>query len=169
MVGQIVERQLAVREEEVLNRAALVPTVLPSVHDHLLRLANSCGELDIVAFKSGEIVLEFRDKVFTLVEEDCSAGVIEGPPEGGLVGEAEDEEVTWRRAASEDGGDEREFARGHFGGGVGGGGVVEEGGGEWWREAGGKGGGGWGVGVVVGEEGGEEEGEGEEREEGEEP
>uniref|UniRef100_A0A7C8ZU93 Uncharacterized protein n=1 Tax=Opuntia streptacantha TaxID=393608 RepID=A0A7C8ZU93_OPUST len=59
MIGQIIDRQLALREEQVLHRPTLVPTVLSCVPDHLLRLAHFGRELNVVAFESGEIFLEF--------------------------------------------------------------------------------------------------------------
>ena len=167
MVGEIVDGDFAIGKEKVLNRAALAPTVFPGVLDQLPRFADLGGVLYVVGFEFREVLLEFGDQVFVLVQEDGAAAMVEGAPEEGFVSEAEDEEIA---GAAEGGGDGGEFGGGHFEGGVGGGGVVKKGGGYGGGE---KGSGG------DGERGGrrrkrafeegEGEGEGEKREECEKP
>lgn len=121
--------------------------------------------------------------VAILVDEDCAAVVVEGFPEKGFLGEAEDEEITRSGAFSEDVGDGFELGVGHMEGVVGFGGVVKKGINDSGRERGG-GGGGSGRGGDEGRGGGgdgssgcasvdkeekEEEGESEEGEEGKKP
>lgn len=155
VVWQIVDSELAFREEEILNGSAISGGLCSRLREKLSVLAHFCCELNVVGFDAGVGLLEFGDGVLVLVEENGAAIVVECGPEEGLVGEAEDEEVGTRWGAEEGGCDGVDFGRGHgFSGGGVEGGVVEEGSGDGrWEGRGGACGGGSGGGDGGGDEG----------------
>lgn len=70
-------------------------------------------ENDVVNFDSGVTLLESRNSVRILVDEDGAAFEVYGSPEERFVGESEDEDVAGGRFGVDDGGDGREFGEGH--------------------------------------------------------
>lgn len=167
MVRQIVDSEPALREQEILHRSAVAFRLGFSERKKLRVIAHPGGELNVVCFNPGVGLLKFGDGVFVLVEEHRAAVVVEGGPEEGLAGEAEDEKIRSRVLNQSDGDGGELGGRHGFGSVVGGGGIVEEssgnGGGK--RTGGGRGGGGGGGGLGEGEGGGAE---GEDEEESEE-
>lgn len=127
LVGEVVNCEGAVGEEEVLDWAALVPYLFLGGGDQLGHLGDGGGVADVVGLEVGVLGLEPGGEVLVLVEEDGTTIVIDGLPEEGFMAEAEDEKVAGGGAASEGGGDGAEVGGGHVGSGVGGGGVVKEG------------------------------------------
>ncbi|PON88101.1 LOW QUALITY PROTEIN: hypothetical protein TorRG33x02_161270 [Trema orientale] len=136
VVRQIVDTQFAIREEEVLNGAALVSGPRLRRREELLRVLDPRGVLHVVGLDPRMGLLELGDQELALVEHGAAV-VVQGLPEERLVGEAEDEEAAaGGGAVAERGCYGVDLGGGHgcAGGGVGEGGVVEEGVGDGARE-----------------------------------
>ena len=182
MVRKVVESQPAVGEQKILYGTALVPNLLSNCGNQFVQFGYLSGVLHVVGVNFGVFFFDEGSVVSILVDEDSAAVVVEGFPEKGLLGEAEDEEITWSGAFSEDVGDGLEIGVGHVEGVIGFGGVVEKGVDDGSGKRGGGGGGddgrggnssgssdGSSGGSGVEEEEEEEEGEGEEGQEGKQP
>lgn len=113
-----------------MNRPTLVPDLLSRRLDKVFPVGHFGGVLDVVDFDIGVFFLDVGSVVPVLVDEHGSAVWVQGFPEEGFVGEAEDEEVArgGGRALAEGVGDGFDVGVGHPVGGVGVGSVVEEGG-----------------------------------------
>lgn len=88
MIGEIVDRQLTLGEQEILHGPALVTHLLPCGGHELLHLAHLGRVLDVVGVDLGMLLLDVCGVVAVLVDEDGPAVVVEGFPEEGLVSEA---------------------------------------------------------------------------------
>ncbi|KAI3462736.1 hypothetical protein Pfo_019399 [Paulownia fortunei] len=140
LVRQIIQTQFTLREQEILHGAALVPHLLLHRRYQLRHLAQFRGVLHVVGFDFRVLLLNVRRVVAVLVDEYGSAVVVEGFPEEGFVGEAEDEEVAGLRALPESVGNLLDVGVRHAVGVVGVGRVVNEGPGHGTRQRGAGGG-----------------------------
>ncbi|GER46420.1 transcriptional regulator [Striga asiatica] len=103
LVGQVVEPQTALREEQILHGPALVAGRLPRGPHELGGVGQPRRILHVVGLDVRVALLHVGRVVPVLVDEDGSARMVEGPPEEGLVGEAEDEEAARGGGALADG------------------------------------------------------------------
>lgn len=81
MVRQVVDAQFTIGEEEVLHRTALVRGPRLRRREELRRVLDLRCVLYVIGLDSRMRLLEFRDEELALVEEDCTAVVVEGLPE----------------------------------------------------------------------------------------
>lgn len=86
VIWEIVDAQFTVREEQVLHWTTLVSELFPSVVDEVVEIAHSGCELNIVGFDFWVFLFELGNHVSALVDEHCSAAVVERVPEEGFVG-----------------------------------------------------------------------------------
>lgn len=105
VIGHVVDGELAVREQEVLHGPAIVFELLPYSMQRRVHFLDFGRVLDVVNLEARVVFLEGLDQELALVDKDGVALEVQGFPEEGLVGEAEDEEVTGRGAAGEGVGD----------------------------------------------------------------
>lgn len=105
MIGHVVDGELAVREQEVLHGPAIVFELLPYSTQRRVHFLDFGRVLDVVNLEVRVVLLEGLDQELALVDKNGVALEVQGFPEEGLVGEAEDEEVTGRGAAGERVGD----------------------------------------------------------------
>lgn len=118
VVRQVVDPNLAVREQQILDRPALVFDLASGRREQLFIIFDLGRVRHVVCF--GGVVrmglFEPGDQELALVEEDGAAVVIEGEVEEGLVGEPKNEEIAGRCAESgEGGGYGGDLWRGHVG------------------------------------------------------
>lgn len=126
VVGQVVEAQLTLREQKVLDGPALVSYLLLSRGHQILHLLHLGRVVDVVGVDFGMQFFDVGGVVAILVDENCTAVVVESFPEKRLVSEAENEKIARRRAFAEDVGDRFELGVRHVERVVGSGCVVEE-------------------------------------------
>ncbi|EYU34561.1 hypothetical protein MIMGU_mgv1a014739mg [Erythranthe guttata] len=83
LVGQIVQAELALGEEEVLHGAALVPRLLLHRRHQLRHVGQPGGVLHVVGLDLRVLLLDVRRVVPVLVDEHrpAAAAVVERPPE----------------------------------------------------------------------------------------
>lgn len=93
LIWQIIEPQLALREEKILHRSALVPHLLLHRRDQLRCLAQLGGVCHVVRLDLRVLFLNVGGVVPILVDEDGPPVEVERSPEEALRREAKDEEV----------------------------------------------------------------------------
>ncbi|URE35252.1 hypothetical protein MUK42_33477 [Musa troglodytarum] len=126
LVGEVVDGEAAVGEEQVLHRPAL-PAALPTRGgQEVWHLPNLGGVSHVVGFQPRVAPLHAGDVVLVLVQEDGTPAVVERTPQRRLVPDPEHEQVA-RRPPPQHARDRPEVLLPHLSRGVGGRGVVDEG------------------------------------------
>lgn len=89
MVGQVVDPELAFREQEVLHGSALVADLGFGFFNELRHVGDLRGEGHVVGFDSRVGLFEPGHQELTLVQVDCVAVEVESVPEERFVSETE--------------------------------------------------------------------------------
>ncbi|KAG0470667.1 hypothetical protein HPP92_017367 [Vanilla planifolia] len=97
VVGEVVDAEAAVGEEEVLDRTALAGDLSPRCGKEVAELADLRGVGHVVALEARVLLLEVRDVVLVLVHEDGAPAVVERAPQEALRSKSEDEKVAGER------------------------------------------------------------------------
>lgn len=114
LVGEVVNGETTIGEQEVLNGAALGLDLRSGGGEEFREFLDLGYIRDIVGFEAGMAFFEVGGVVLVFIEEDGAAAVVESTPEEGFLAETEDEEIA-RGATAENGGDGAEVTIVHTG------------------------------------------------------